>query len=82
MNLFNKLVNNRFAPAYVPILVIAVWQLLGQLGYISTRTLPTPLKVAEAGVSLVKSGRFSPIRSTVPGELSSALASAEESAFC
>ncbi|QMV41839.1 aliphatic sulfonate ABC transporter permease SsuC [Cohnella cholangitidis] len=58
MNLFNKLVNNRFAPAYVPILVIAVWQLLGQLGYISTRTLPTPLKVAEAGVSLVKSGEI------------------------
>jgi sulfonate transport system permease protein len=56
MNTFNKLLNSRFAPAIVPILVLALWQLLGQLGYISTRTLPTPLKVAEAGISLVQSG--------------------------
>jgi len=56
MKRLNKLASGRFAPAFVPILVLAVWQLLGQLGYISTRTLPTPLTVAEAGVSLIRNG--------------------------
>lgn len=58
MKRLDKLASSRFAPAYVPILILVVWQLLGQFGYISTRTLPTPLKVAEAGVSLIRTGEI------------------------
>jgi len=58
MKVLSKIVNSRFAPAIVPILIVVIWQLLGQLGIISTRTLPTPLKVAEAGFSLAKSGQL------------------------
>jgi len=58
MKVLSKIINSRFAPAIVPILIVVIWQLLGQLGIISTRTLPTPLKVAEAGFSLAKSGQL------------------------
>ncbi|MBN2981345.1 aliphatic sulfonate ABC transporter permease SsuC [Cohnella algarum] len=58
MNFIVKLAYNRFAPFYFPILVLVVWQWLGQFGYISSRTLPTPLQVAEAGLSLAKSGEI------------------------
>ncbi|RXZ83664.1 aliphatic sulfonate ABC transporter permease SsuC [Paenibacillaceae bacterium] len=56
MKVWNKLVNSRFAPAFIPLLILALWQLLGQYGLISTRTLPTPLKVVEAAWTLGKSG--------------------------
>ncbi|MBB6633018.1 aliphatic sulfonate ABC transporter permease SsuC [Cohnella thailandensis] len=58
MKPFRKLAVNRYTPYYLPVLAVAVWQLLGQYGYISTRTLPTPLQVAEAGISLAKSGEI------------------------
>ncbi|WP_420818509.1 aliphatic sulfonate ABC transporter permease SsuC [Paenibacillus paeoniae] len=50
------MINSRFAPAYVPILILIVWQLLGQFEWISSRTMPTPLKVAEAAYKLTISG--------------------------
>lgn len=56
MNLLRKIPNSRFAPAIVPVLILVLWQLLGQFGYISTRTLPTPYKVLEAGWALTRSG--------------------------
>ncbi|THF81706.1 aliphatic sulfonate ABC transporter permease SsuC [Cohnella fermenti] len=56
MKPFRKLADNRYAPFYLPVLVLVLWQLLGQYGYISTRTLPTPLRVAEAGIALTRSG--------------------------
>ncbi|AFC30146.1 SsuC [Paenibacillus mucilaginosus 3016] len=43
-------------PWLVPVLLIAVWQLLGQTGVISTRTLPTPVQVVEALVLLIQKG--------------------------
>ena len=52
MGLLKKLLNSRFAPAFVPLLILVAWQLLGQFGFISSRTLPTPLKVAEASCPL------------------------------
>jgi len=58
MNVLQKIINSRFAPAIVPILILIIWQLLGQYGVISTRTLPTPLKVAEAGLAMTKSGEL------------------------
>lgn len=56
MRLFDRLVDSKFAPAIVPALILVAWQLLGEFGVISTRTLPTPLKVAEAGWNVAKSG--------------------------
>ncbi|WP_138754229.1 aliphatic sulfonate ABC transporter permease SsuC [Paenibacillus sinopodophylli] len=56
--MFTRILNSRIAPAIVPILILIIWQLLGELGWISSRTLPTPLKVAEAGVELTKSGQL------------------------
>ncbi|NBD25183.1 ABC transporter permease subunit [Paenibacillus glycinis] len=40
----------------IPILVIALWQWFGSLGWISARILPTPASVLEAGAKLVKDG--------------------------
>ncbi|MFC0334915.1 aliphatic sulfonate ABC transporter permease SsuC [Paenibacillus sepulcri] len=54
--MLNKLLRSRVTPAIVPVLIVIVWQLLGEFGLISVRTLPTPLKVAEAGWTLAKSG--------------------------
>lgn len=58
MNPFKRLLNSPLAPAIVPLLILVAWQLLGQYGLISTRTMPTPLKVAEAGWSLLRSGEI------------------------
>ncbi|BBI36621.1 ABC transporter permease subunit [Cohnella abietis] len=58
MGLLNKLLRSRFAPAFVPLLILVTWQLLGQFGFISSRTLPTPLKVAEAGLSVIENGQL------------------------
>ncbi|MFC5701142.1 aliphatic sulfonate ABC transporter permease SsuC [Cohnella faecalis] len=56
MSRFKKILLSGWTPWFVPILVVAAWQLLGQYGYISTRLIPTPLKVAEAFISLSRSG--------------------------
>jgi len=45
-------------PWILPVLVIAVWQLLGSLGFISNRIMPTPVQVAEAAVRLTQSGEL------------------------
>lgn len=56
MNILRKIADSKFAPFLIPLLVLIVWQLLGQFGLISNRVLPTPLKVLQAGVSLTLSG--------------------------
>ncbi|URN94693.1 MAG: aliphatic sulfonate ABC transporter permease SsuC [Candidatus Pristimantibacillus lignocellulolyticus] len=58
MKWFRKLIDSSIAPAIIPILIVMVWQLLGQLGLISTRILPTPLAVAQAAVKLTISGEL------------------------
>lgn len=58
MKRFRKHLSRSAIPAILPVLIIAAWQLLGQFEWISTRTLPTPLKVAEAGLALVASGEI------------------------
>ncbi len=47
---------NAMLPFTVPALVVIVWQILGQSGLISTRILPTPVAVVEAGIQLGKQG--------------------------
>lgn len=56
MNILRKIADSKIAPFLIPLLVLIVWQLLGQFGIISNRVLPTPLKVFQAGVSLTLSG--------------------------
>ncbi|WP_144023687.1 aliphatic sulfonate ABC transporter permease SsuC [Paenibacillus sp. FSL H8-0548] len=56
--MLTRIINSRIAPAIVPIIILIIWQLLGQFGLISSRTLPTPLKVAEAGFEMTKSGQL------------------------
>jgi len=45
-------------PWTLPVLVIVVWQLLGSLGILSSRVMPTPVQVAEAAVRLTLSGEL------------------------
>ena len=46
------------APWALPVLLLAVWQLSVSAGWLSTRILPAPIAVIEAGVSLVQSGEI------------------------
>lgn len=52
----NKLYNNQFVPWILPIVILIVWQVLGQNKMISAALLPTPLEVIEAGIRLFKRG--------------------------
>lgn len=47
---------NAMLPFAVPALVVIGWQILGQSGLISTRILPTPVAVVQAGIQLGKQG--------------------------
>ncbi|MCM3715844.1 ABC transporter permease subunit [Halalkalibacter oceani] len=47
---------NQILPWCLPVGFLVSWQLLTQLGIISTRILPAPLSVLEAAVDLTKSG--------------------------
>lgn len=48
----------KIAPWLLPIAVLALWQLAVVTGWLSTRILPAPSAVIEAGVSLVRSGEI------------------------
>jgi sulfonate transport system permease protein len=45
-------------PWLVPILLIVIWQFLVQVGWLSTRVLPAPTGVVQAGIQLAKSGEL------------------------
>ncbi|MEE4745884.1 aliphatic sulfonate ABC transporter permease SsuC [Pseudomonas alliivorans] len=49
---------HRLAPWALPVLLLAVWQLSVSAGWLSTRILPAPSAVIEAGVTLVSSGEI------------------------
>ncbi|NBD23658.1 ABC transporter permease [Paenibacillus glycinis] len=44
--------------AALPVLLLAVWQALGDRGAISTMLFPTPLTIADAMLSLIRSGEL------------------------
>ncbi|WP_263261419.1 aliphatic sulfonate ABC transporter permease SsuC [Pseudomonas sp. RIT-PI-S] len=48
----------RLAPWVLPVLLLAIWQLAVSAGWLSTRILPAPSAVLEAGVQLVRSGEI------------------------
>ena len=41
---------------FIPILIIVIWQIIVQNGWLSTRIMPAPLDVVNAGISLAISG--------------------------
>ena len=43
-------------PWIIPAAIVAIWQLLGSAGVISSRTLPTPYEVVQAGFKLTANG--------------------------
>src|ERR1700681_4279426 len=45
-------------PWVLPILLLASWQFLSQVGAISPRVLPSPLAVLESGIRLTKTGEL------------------------
>ncbi|MCD5982810.1 MULTISPECIES: aliphatic sulfonate ABC transporter permease SsuC [Pseudomonas] len=49
---------HRLAPWALPVLLLAIWQLSVSAGWLSTRILPAPSAVIEAGVTLVSSGEI------------------------
>jgi sulfonate transport system permease protein len=49
---------DRLAPWAVPILSIAIWQLLVQIGWLSTRFLPAPTAVFQAAIQLASTGEL------------------------
>ncbi|TCN26058.1 aliphatic sulfonate ABC transporter permease SsuC [Mesobacillus foraminis] len=48
----------QLVPWIVPILLMAAWQVLSVLGYISSRILPNPVDIFKAGVELGQSGQL------------------------
>ncbi len=48
----------RLIPWSVPILLILIWQLLVQFGWLSTRVLPAPTAVLQAGIHLWSTGEL------------------------
>ena len=52
------MLRTRFMPWLVPLLLLAVWQLSAQSGWLSTRVLPAPLDVLKATSRLALSGEL------------------------
>lgn len=57
MRTFHKTAD-RLAPWVLPVLLLTAWQLAVSTGWLSTRILPAPVAVIEAGVVLVRSGEL------------------------
>jgi sulfonate transport system permease protein len=54
----HRLPINAVVPWGIPFLFIVLWQLLVQLGWISTRVLPSPTAVIQAGLHLASTGEL------------------------
>ncbi|MFS0638841.1 aliphatic sulfonate ABC transporter permease SsuC [Mesobacillus foraminis] len=48
----------QLVPWMLPILLLGAWQLLSSLGYISSRILPNPVDIFNAGIELGQSGQL------------------------
>lgn len=57
MSVSNKIAQ-RLAPWALPVALLAIWQLAVELGWLSSRILPAPSAVVEAGYHLVLSGEL------------------------
>ena len=43
---------------FIPVLIILLWQIAVQSGWLSTRIMPAPLDVVNAGITLAASGEL------------------------
>lgn len=50
--------HSKALPWYIPLFILIVWQVLGSVGVISERTLPSPLEVFQAGWELTSNGKL------------------------
>jgi sulfonate transport system permease protein len=48
--------NHHWQPWVIPLLVLIAWQVLGMVGYLSQRILPTPIEVVQALIDALKDG--------------------------
>jgi sulfonate transport system permease protein len=53
-----QLINNKIIPWLIPILVVLIWQLLVESGWLSSRILPTPTAVVRAAIQLASTGEL------------------------
>lgn len=54
----NQWYNNQIFPWLLPIVIVILWQVLGQLNLIKSTMLPTPFEVVEAGIRLFQTGEL------------------------
>jgi sulfonate transport system permease protein len=57
-NLKYRNLADNVSPWLLPIFIIIIWQILGQVGIISAKFLPTPSQVLKAGVRLIENGQL------------------------
>lgn len=58
MKVFKEALSQWFLPWLLPIVLITVWQISAQLGWLSTRVLPAPWGVLKAGIDIALSGEL------------------------
>jgi sulfonate transport system permease protein len=58
VNKKNRWYNNQAVPWVLPVVVIILWQVLGQYKIIASSILPTPLEVIDASIRLWESGEL------------------------
>lgn len=58
MNKKNRWYNNQAVPWVLPVVVIILWQVLGQYKIIASSIFPTPLEVIDASIRLWESGEL------------------------
>ncbi len=58
MNRITKAFKSAVLPWYLPVLILVAWQTLSSMGMISTRMLPSPEQVIEAGIALTANGKL------------------------
>jgi sulfonate transport system permease protein len=51
-------VRDNFLPWVVPVGALIIWQILAQIGWLSTRVLPSPISILYAGWKLAQSGEL------------------------
>ncbi len=56
--LLQRSILKRLLPWLLPLVIILAWQLWVQLGLVSTRVLPSPLSVVQAGLQLASTGEL------------------------
>ncbi|OTF04797.1 alkanesulfonate transporter permease subunit, partial [Pseudomonas aeruginosa] len=54
----SKRLAERLAPWALPLVLLAVWQAAVEFGWLSSRILPAPSAVLEAGWALLRSGEI------------------------